>query len=222
MITLTVNGRKHDVDVDPDTPLLWVLRDDARPDRHQVRLRRRAVRRLHRACRRRARCARAARRSSGVAGQSVVTIEGVQGKAARAVQAAWERLDVPQCGYCQSGQIMSAVAPARRRTPKPSDGDIDARDGRQHLPLRHLSSHPRRDPRRGQDDGGLSHDARISPRRHDQPPPIPAGAAPPAAPRSSSDSTGPAGRMKTAAAQAAGDASRRTPSCASAATTPSR
>jgi isoquinoline 1-oxidoreductase alpha subunit len=60
-----------------------------------------------------------------VQGQSVVTIEGLAGKVAEAVQTSWRRLDVPQCGYCQSGQIMSAVALLTDR-PKPSDADIDA------------------------------------------------------------------------------------------------
>ena len=59
-----------------------------------------------------------------VKGKKVVTIEGVASKAARAVQAAWQKLDVVQCGYCQSGQIMSAAA-LLETNPKPSDADID-------------------------------------------------------------------------------------------------
>ncbi len=80
-------------------------------------------------------------------GADVTTIEGATGKEADAVQAAWVALDVPQCGYCQSGQIMSAVgllsadAQADRRRHRP-------RHERQHLPLLHLSPHPRRHPRR--------------------------------------------------------------------------
>jgi isoquinoline 1-oxidoreductase subunit alpha len=62
---------------------------------------------------------------SGVEGQSVTTIEGISGKAATAVQAAWQRIEVPQCGYCQSGQIMSAVA-LLEQTPKPTDDDINS------------------------------------------------------------------------------------------------
>ena len=60
-----------------------------------------------------------------IEGTSITTIEGVNGKAAQAVQATWEKLDVVQCGYCQSGQIMSAIA-LLEETPKPSDEDIDA------------------------------------------------------------------------------------------------
>jgi isoquinoline 1-oxidoreductase alpha subunit len=60
-----------------------------------------------------------------VEGQSVTTIEGISGKAAAAVQAAWQRIEVPQCGYCQSGQIMSAVA-LLEQTPKPTDEDINS------------------------------------------------------------------------------------------------
>jgi isoquinoline 1-oxidoreductase alpha subunit len=66
---------------------------------------------------------------SDAAGRQIVTIEGVDGKVAKAVQSAWQKLDVVQCGYCQSGQIMSAIA-LLTDTPKPSDGDIDnAMDG---------------------------------------------------------------------------------------------
>jgi isoquinoline 1-oxidoreductase alpha subunit len=60
-----------------------------------------------------------------VEGTSITTIEGVSGKAAEAVQSAWRELDVPQCGYCQSGQILAATA-LLQDTPKPSDEDIDA------------------------------------------------------------------------------------------------
>ncbi len=60
-----------------------------------------------------------------VSGREVVTIEGVSGKVAGAVKAAWQRLDVPQCGYCQSGQVMSAIA-LLAEVPQPTDQDIDA------------------------------------------------------------------------------------------------
>jgi isoquinoline 1-oxidoreductase alpha subunit len=118
-----VNGRSHTVDVDADTPLLWALRDsigltgtkfgcgvaqcgactvfiDGRPLRS---------------------CSLPV---SAVGSADVTTIEGVSGREAAAVQRAWATRDVPQCGYCQSGQVMSAVA-LLRRTPKPSDRDID-------------------------------------------------------------------------------------------------
>ena len=118
-----VNSRIHAVDVDADTPLLWVLRDsigltgtkfgcgvaqcgactvfiDGRPLRS---------------------CSLPV---SAVGSADVTTIEGVSGREAEAVQRAWATGDVPQCGYCQSGQVMSAVA-LLRRTPKPSDRDID-------------------------------------------------------------------------------------------------
>jgi isoquinoline 1-oxidoreductase subunit alpha len=118
-----VNSRIHTVDVDADTPLLWVLRDsigltgtkfgcgiaqcgactvfiDGRPLRS---------------------CSLPV---SAVGSADVTTIEGVSGREAEAVQRAWATRDVPQCGYCQSGQVMSAVA-LLRRTPKPSDRDID-------------------------------------------------------------------------------------------------
>lgn len=62
---------------------------------------------------------------AGIAGKHVTTIEGLQSKPAQAVQAAWVKLQVPQCGYCQSGQIMSATA-LLEQNPKPTDADIDA------------------------------------------------------------------------------------------------
>ena len=94
---------------------------------------------------------------SAVAGQHVTTIEGLDSKPAKAVQAAWIKLQVPQCGYCQSGQIMSATA-LLEKNPKPTDADIDERHERQHLPLRDLSAHPRRHPCGRALDEGLSHE----------------------------------------------------------------
>jgi isoquinoline 1-oxidoreductase alpha subunit len=124
MITLTVNGRKHDVDVDPETPLLWVLRDTLglTGTKYGCGVAQCGACTVH--------VDGTAMRScsipvEGVANQNIVTIEAIDGKAARAVRAAWERLDVPQCGYCQSGQIMSAVALLAENA-KPSDSDIDA------------------------------------------------------------------------------------------------
>jgi isoquinoline 1-oxidoreductase alpha subunit len=124
MLTLNINGTRHQVDVDPDTPLLWVLRDTlgltgtkygcgvAVCGACTVHLNGAPVR----AC---------MTPVSAAAGQRIVTIEGLQSKAAKAVQNAWEKLDVVQCGYCQSGQIMAAVA-LLAQNPKPSDADIDS------------------------------------------------------------------------------------------------
>ncbi|HEY5809008.1 MAG TPA: (2Fe-2S)-binding protein [Povalibacter sp.] len=123
MIKLTINGKVHDVEVADDTPLLWVLRDtlgltgtkygcgmalcgactvhiDGEPTRSCM------------------------TPVSVAAGKSVTTIEGLSADRSHPVQQAWMELDVPQCGYCQSGQIMSAVA-LLKKNPQPTDGDID-------------------------------------------------------------------------------------------------
>jgi isoquinoline 1-oxidoreductase alpha subunit len=124
MVSLTINGRMRDVDVSPDTPILWVLRDSlhltgtkfgcgiAQCGACTVHLDWQPVR----SC---------STPVSAAVGKKVTTIEGVAGTAAgKAVQAAWIKNDVPQCGYCQSGQIMSATALlAKNRAP--SDADID-------------------------------------------------------------------------------------------------
>ncbi len=125
MIQLDINGRAHQVDVAPDTPLLWVLRDtlqltgtkygcgqalcgactvhlDGTPVRSCV------------------------LPVSAAVGGKISTIEAIDGeRVGQAVQDAWRRLDVVQCGYCQSGQMMSAVALLRQNR-RPSDADIDA------------------------------------------------------------------------------------------------
>ncbi|MCX7178866.1 MAG: (2Fe-2S)-binding protein [Proteobacteria bacterium] len=124
MIQLSVNGRSHQVDVAPDTPLLWVLRDtlqltgtkygcgEALCGACTVHLDGAPVR----SC---------SVPVSAVAGRKITTIEAVDaGRVGKAVQEAWRKLDVVQCGYCQSGQIMSAVA-LLSKTRKPSDADID-------------------------------------------------------------------------------------------------
>jgi aerobic-type carbon monoxide dehydrogenase small subunit (CoxS/CutS family) len=123
MITLNVNGKAQQVDVDPETPLLWVLRDtigltgtkfgcgmalcgactvhvDGEPVRSCV------------------------TPVSAVADKPVTTIEGLSADRSHPVQKAWIELDVPQCGYCQSGQIMSAAA-LLAKNPTPSNADID-------------------------------------------------------------------------------------------------
>ena len=81
-------------------------------------------------------------------GRPITTIEAIGATPNGAkVQKAWLDTEVVQCGYCQSGQIMSATA-LLDRVPKPTDADIDTRDGRQHLPLRHLRAHTQGDPQR--------------------------------------------------------------------------
>ena len=120
---LTVNGRQHVADVDPATPLLWVLRDTlgltgtkfgcgiAQCGACTVFLNGQPLR----SC---------SLPVSAVGAKPVITIEGLSGREADAVQRAWVARDVPQCGYCQSGQVMSAVA-LLTEVKKPSDRDID-------------------------------------------------------------------------------------------------
>lgn len=124
MVTITVNGLAHSVDADADTPLLWVIRDlvgltgtkfgcgmaqcgacTVHVDGTPIRSCQTAV--------------------GDVVGQPITTIEGLKGKVAETVQAVWTDLDVPQCGYCQSGQIMAATA-LLTSNQKPNDADIDA------------------------------------------------------------------------------------------------
>lgn len=124
MIQLNVNGRAVEVDADPETPLLWVLRDtmgltgtkygcgmalcgactvhlDGQPVRSCV------------------------TPVAAVGAHRITTIEGLSTDRSHPVQRAWMEIDVPQCGYCQSGQIMSAAA-LLAKTPKPTDADIDS------------------------------------------------------------------------------------------------
>jgi isoquinoline 1-oxidoreductase alpha subunit len=120
--TLTVNGRTIPVDADPDTPLLWVLRDTldmvgtkfgcgggfcGACTVHVDGQARRACTTL----------------VSAVASRHITTIEGLSPDGSHPVQVAWQDIDVPQCGYCQAGQIMTAAA-LLARTPEPSDQDI--------------------------------------------------------------------------------------------------
>jgi aerobic-type carbon monoxide dehydrogenase small subunit (CoxS/CutS family) len=124
MIKLNVNGAAVDVDVEADTPLLWVLRDTLglTGTKYGCGIAMCGACTLHvdgtpvRAC---------VTPVSAVVGKAVTTIEGVSADRSHPVQKAWIELDVPQCGYCQSGQIMSAVA-LLAHNPEPSDADIDA------------------------------------------------------------------------------------------------
>ncbi len=122
-INLNINGKEHVIDVDEDMPLLWAVRDivgltgtkfgcglaqcgacTVHVDGEPVRSCQLAV--------------------SDAQGSDITTIEGIDGRVAKTVQQVWTELDVPQCGYCQSGQIMAAVA-LLSETPKPSDEDIN-------------------------------------------------------------------------------------------------
>ena len=144
MVKLTVNGKPLNVDVAEDTPLLWTLRDvlnmtgtkfgcgaalcgactihiDGQPTRSCV------------------------TPVSVAVGKRITTIEAIGATpAGKKVQAAWLALDVVQCGYCQSGQIMSAAALLADQSKAERCGHRQ-RHGGQHLPLRHLSAYPRRD-----------------------------------------------------------------------------
>jgi isoquinoline 1-oxidoreductase alpha subunit len=125
MLSLTINGESHKLDdsVDPETPLLWVLRDELRltGTKYGCGIAQCGACTVHVNGQPRRSCVTPV---SAVDGQQITTIEGLKGDAAIAVQAAWKAIDVPQCGYCQSGQIMSAVALLNEK-PAPTDTDID-------------------------------------------------------------------------------------------------
>jgi len=124
MVTLSVNGKQREVDVSPDTPLLWVIRENlgmtgtkfgcgiAQCGACTVHLDGNPVR----AC---------SLPVSVAVGRNITTIEGLAGEELHPVQQAWLEHQVPQCGYCQSGQIMSAAA-LLARSPTPSDDEIDS------------------------------------------------------------------------------------------------
>ncbi|MEY9101436.1 isoquinoline 1-oxidoreductase alpha subunit [Sinorhizobium fredii] len=125
MARLTINGETRDIDVDPETPLLWVLREQAGLTGTKF------------GCGI-AQCGACTVHIDGVAtrscalpvsavepSQQIVTIEGLSEDGSHPVQQAWLALDVPQCGYCQAGMIMAAAA-LLNSTPKPSDDDISA------------------------------------------------------------------------------------------------
>ncbi len=123
MITLTVNGKTRQTDADPDTPLLWVLRDELEltGTKFGCGIAQCGACTVHidgvaaRSC---------SVQVSTVFGKTITTIEGLSKAADHAVQQAWLAEDVPQCGYCQSGQIMAAAA-FLQKNPKPSDEDIE-------------------------------------------------------------------------------------------------
>ena len=124
MVTLSINGRSYDLDIEPETPLLWVIRDEigltgtkygcgiAQCGACTVHLDGQAVR----SC---------SVRVGDVGTQKITTIEGLSDDRKHPVQQAWIAEDVPQCGYCQSGMIM-AVSALLKEKPKPTDADIDA------------------------------------------------------------------------------------------------
>jgi aerobic-type carbon monoxide dehydrogenase small subunit (CoxS/CutS family) len=122
-ITFTLNGEPQTVDVSPDMPLLWVLRDTLNKTgtKFGCGMALCGACTVHingepaRSC---------ITKISTVAGKKITTIEGISADGSHPVQQAWMEVDVPQCGYCQSGQIMSAVA-LLSKTPNPTDAQID-------------------------------------------------------------------------------------------------
>jgi aerobic-type carbon monoxide dehydrogenase small subunit (CoxS/CutS family) len=124
VITLNVNGRRYDLDVEDEAPLLWVIRDEIGLTGTKFGC---GV----------AQCGACTVQIDGVAtrtcilpavnavGKQITTIEGLSSDSRHPVQLAWAAEDVPQCGYCQSGQIMAAAALLKAK-PQPTDADIDA------------------------------------------------------------------------------------------------
>jgi isoquinoline 1-oxidoreductase subunit alpha len=122
-VAFTLNGKAITLDADPDMPLLWAIREvvGLHGTKYGCGIAQCGACTVH--------IENQATRScitplSAVADQHVTTIEGIDSKAAKAVQAAWVDLQVPQCGYCQSGQIMSATA-LLEQNPKPNDAEIN-------------------------------------------------------------------------------------------------
>ncbi|MDX5375425.1 MAG: (2Fe-2S)-binding protein [Gammaproteobacteria bacterium] len=124
MLKLTINGQAHEIDAPPDMPLLWAIRDlvGLKGTKFGCGISQCGACTVHvdgvaqRAC---------VTPVSSVAGKSVTTIEGLDDEVGRAVQAAWAKLAVPQCGYCQSGQIMAATSLLRQNR-RPSDAEIES------------------------------------------------------------------------------------------------
>ena len=123
MVALTVNQTTRNVEVDADAPLLWVIREDLglTGTKYGCGIAQCGACTVHvdgvplRSC---------SAPAAAMAGKQITTIEGLASPAGKAVQKAWIELDVAQCGYCQSGQIMSATALLEKK-PRPSDLDID-------------------------------------------------------------------------------------------------
>jgi isoquinoline 1-oxidoreductase alpha subunit len=123
MVQLNINGRSTQVDVEPDTPLLWVIREQVglTGTKYGCGIAQCGACTVHvngepvRSC---------SMPVSAAAGKSITTIEGLSRDSSHPVQKAWAALDVPQCGYCQSGQIMAAAALLQKK-PQPTDKDID-------------------------------------------------------------------------------------------------
>lgn len=124
MLKLTINGQAHEIDAPPDMPLLWAIRDlvGLKGTKFGCGISQCGACTVHvdgvaqRAC---------VTPVSSVAGKSITTIEGLGDEVGRAVQAAWAKLAVPQCGYCQSGQIMAATSLLRQNR-RPSDEEIES------------------------------------------------------------------------------------------------
>jgi isoquinoline 1-oxidoreductase alpha subunit len=122
-VVLDVNGRTRNLDIDPNTPLLWVIREDLglTGTKYGCGVAQCGACTVHvdgetlRSC---------SAPVSALKGRKITTIEGLSSRAAKAVQKAWIEHDVVQCGYCQSGQIMTATA-LLEKNPKPTDTDID-------------------------------------------------------------------------------------------------
>ncbi|MDP7630646.1 MAG: (2Fe-2S)-binding protein [SAR324 cluster bacterium] len=123
MTTLSINGKQHTLDLEPETPLLWALRDSVglTGTKYGCGIEQCGACTVH--------VNGLAMRSCGitvgeVAGKAITTIEGLSPDSSHPVQQAWTEVDVPQCGYCQTGMIM-ATAALLERNPKPSNQDID-------------------------------------------------------------------------------------------------
>ena len=124
MLTLKINGKAVQVEAEPDTPLLWVLRGELHLNgtKYGCGMALCGACTVHldgepvRSC---------VTPIADVGARNITTIEGLQGSEADALKAAWTELDVVQCGYCQSGQLMSATALLKQK-PQPTDADIDA------------------------------------------------------------------------------------------------